>query len=141
MALHFISEQQAYSFITASPHLCPLPYRRHTQHALRNFVCVYVCLCVCACQCFWNACRCASFLLNIKMCPHGKTRLQASQQGNAGNSAQFHLVTLLCTELPWEVSCEMMSSTSSECHTAHTSTVELDPLSHYGNKESQHLIF
>lgn len=38
MALHFISEQQAYSFITASPHLCPLPYRRHTQ---RVCVCVF----------------------------------------------------------------------------------------------------
>lgn len=44
MALHFISEQRAYSFIAASPHLCPHPYRQHTQHAL--CICVSECVCV-----------------------------------------------------------------------------------------------
>lgn len=59
---------------------------------------------------------------------------RAGQQGNASNSAQFHLVALLCAELLWEVSGEMMSSTSSECRTPHSSTQELDPLGHYGNR-------
>lgn len=40
-----------------------------------------VILCVWVCQFFWNACRCASFLLNIKICPHCKTRPAGQSAG------------------------------------------------------------
>ena len=110
MALHFISEQPAYSFITASPHLCPLPYRQHSQHGLCICVCVFflffflfcfVFLFVCF---FWKHAG-VSVLFCMYKCAHTvKPASQAGQQGNAGNSAQFLLVTLFCAKLLWEVS-------------------------------------